>query len=42
MHDASPLPKASTGSDHYEVITGVDGLMNNVLWLWMYLNGLDY
>ena len=41
MDESSPLPKASTKSEHYEAITGADGLMNNVLWLWMYLNGLD-
>lgn len=40
MDNTSPLPKASNKSDHYEAITGADGLMNNVLSLWMYLNDM--
>ena len=40
MDETSPLPRASNKSDHYEAITGADGLMNNVLSLWLYLNDM--
>ncbi len=38
MDDSSPLPKASRNSDHYEVITGADEFMGNVLAMWEFLN----
>jgi hypothetical protein len=41
MDDSSPLPKASNKSDHYEAITGGPGLMNNLLVLWMDMNGVS-
>jgi hypothetical protein len=38
MDETSPLPKASRMSEHYEVITGADSLMNNALEMWLFLN----
>ncbi len=38
MDQTSPLPKASNTTTHYEAITGADGLMNNLLSIWLELN----
>jgi hypothetical protein len=38
MDSSSPLPKASNENDHYEAITGANGLMSNILNLWIELN----
>lgn len=38
MDSSSPLPKASNENDHYEAITGANGLMSNILMLWIELN----
>lgn len=41
MDSASPLPKASNKSDHYEAITGANGFMSNLLGLWKDLNDIN-
>lgn len=38
MDTSSPLPKASNKSQHYEAITGANGLMSSLLGLWEDLN----
>lgn len=41
MDKTSPLPKASNQNEHYEAITGANGLMSNLLGLWEEVNALE-
>ena len=41
LSDDSPLPRANTKYDHYEAVTGGDGLMMSLLRLWVKQNKPD-
>jgi hypothetical protein len=41
LPDGSPLPRANTKYDHYEAVTGGDGLMMALLRLWAKQNRPD-